>query len=1520
MSKTIQTLLEQLEPRIAPASLAGTDYEAITVGSPQLIKAGEGLSTSADGTGSLLLKVEKGQMLVFTTDLNGNNRFDPNEITGIAAGDGLRFTSFVDINGDIVTNLQANGRLSDSDGDRSNGLDGKLLLNSRIESITLRSVTAADLGPNGSVGNSIALSSYSVHGFIYAGNGLGGGGGTGLIIDTAGISDQVTKFSGGNVDRQTNDVVPNIGGIKTGTAASGSVYSFGYNPADGSQAGGYGGALADFVPQIGQAGGDIIGIRVGAGASDTTADPSSAEYTIGFVVTGNGGIGARGGNIQDVALNGDTGGLRIVAGDGGDGIDGGAGGSITNLSDVGSYNSVVEIKAGSGGEGFLGRAGAAGQISFGTMITNGQVAIGLGSGGAGLNQGGSGTGLLSGKIQLSEGAGGAAEPVAVVSSWRADDSITPVVADFNNDGFADALFATQNPNQLGLRFGTAGGIALGAPTLFFNAPIYGSPADISSGLVIADFNNDGLLDIATASSRENASDGLRIFLNDDTWFDKASLSSSLFSGNYVDSYVHNALPYLPSELSVGGFQQHRRGFAVTDLVSGDFNGDNVTDLAYLMQGLAISTENPNRTNLVVLEGLGDGRFFANFGYDRTTDTRLNQPFDVAYSGENGWNEVMIKSSVTTEGDSSTSRIVMAQNQATEFLVADYTAAAGTVTTATLASGSFYPNWQSPPPAEPPALTTPANILGFTILDIDQDGSWDMAALNETGALTTFQFDGTSDSQLEWVEGVGLVDGENTLFGDGGPEFFAITTGDFDGDPTTTEIALLGDDPDPAGWSFRYVELGGLDIFTTPANLIISGSAQALAPADEGLDFAPFDLTDGDGTIPDAQGFVMLGKLTTTDDESLMQTPAANLPLSVNSTLLVAGAGGDSRLGAGGNGGGLGSGAIVYSVDSETGQSGVASSAIEIIQPADEFSQAIVALVGAPGGSGFTQGGRGGAISGLSAVYVSGTTVLGGAYNLRGGDGGSALLGSGGAGGALANFFTQTGRAFTAGNGGDGMTGGTGGNIQPNTPSGQAANQSSRVDATTGRGGDGITAGGQGGEIRGLVNEFLSLVRGEGGLMNFSTGDGGDAVAGRAGNAGAVIRSSPLAANNNLVGPLSILTGNGGNGLIGGSGGGISEFRNTSTVFSSISLVNLLAGNGGSGVTGNGGAGGSITDVTASGTGIGLVNPLGPPQQFNRVIAGDGGDSFGLVGGAGGALNRVNSTANSSATALAAGLGGDGLSRGGVGGSVLNSFVDSAASNDAAKVVVFAGSGGNAYAALATSSNVGLSGSSPSILALRAFGGVAGIAGNGGSITGLTQPKTVEAAVDLVAGNGGSLMNYGSPADAKTNVGAGGSVTNIKLAGDAGRIASNVAIQSYGADFVQTTLRDAPDTQLTSAVGNVGVVVGEAGRVRGNLPGGDGGAKTGAVTNFSATNIMSMVAGSVDRIAAIRVISGINVDGGILGAYKNTPIAHDASAPLYLAADGVTRLDTPAVGGRLMDGAIITQKNSSGLQGARLFTL
>ena len=574
----------------------------------------------------------------------------------------------------------------------------------------------------------------------------------------------------------------------------------------------------------------------------------------------------------------------------------------------------------------------------------------------------------------------------------------------------------------------------------------------------------------------------------------------------------------------------------------------------------------------------------------------------------------------------------------------------------------------------------------------------------------------------------------------------------------------------------------------------------------------------------------------------------------------------------------------------------------------------ILIRGGAGGSGFINGGRGGGSRAFAHVCFGNECTAGFVY-LYGGAGGSRCSARV-APAAAANFYTERGFEFFGGDGGSGMTGGAGGGVQPNTLAGGSSNVSTYVTVQSGNGGRGVTTGGAGGNITGFINDFQRLVTGQGGWLYFITGDGGDALAGRAGAGGAILNSSPFQSNNNLVGPIIMWTGAGGNGLIGGAGGAITNFTNSSTVFDVPSVLDVLAGNGGNGTAGNGGNGGSITNFVGSATGIQTGG-----NQFNRVIAGDGGDGFGGQGGAGGALNGVRVTANSSAMAIAAGAGGDGLTRGGAGGSVVNSSADSAGGIDGAKVVVFAGHGGSAYAALATGSNVGAAGTSPAILALRAFGGAAGVGGNGGSITGLTQPKTVGAAVDLIAGNGGSLINYGSPSDASTNVGAGGSISKINLTGNAGRIASNVAIVSYSPNFVQDILRDNPGTQLTNSIGNVGVVVGEAGRVRGDLPAGDGAAKAGSVSDFKANNIMSMVAGSVDRIAAIRSISGISVSpGGILGAYKNTPVAHASNSTIYFAADGVTQLPTPVAGGRLMDGAIVTQNNNAGISGPRIFSI
>lgn len=184
-------LVEALEIRLAPSGLSGVDWKPVTFDTPILLNAGQGLATSTQG-GAYLMHVQSGQALVFVTDLNNNGQFDPNEITGIAAGNGLRLTSFVDINGDIVTNLNPNGTLTDRNPVKA-GNDGEVLLNSRIDSIVLRTLTAADT-PD--FQNRLAPTTFSIYGNILAGGGLGTSASDGLIIDTSGWTTITNKFSG----------------------------------------------------------------------------------------------------------------------------------------------------------------------------------------------------------------------------------------------------------------------------------------------------------------------------------------------------------------------------------------------------------------------------------------------------------------------------------------------------------------------------------------------------------------------------------------------------------------------------------------------------------------------------------------------------------------------------------------------------------------------------------------------------------------------------------------------------------------------------------------------------------------------------------------------------------------------------------------------------------------------------------------------------------------------------------------------------------------------------------------------------------------------------------------------------------------------------------------------------------------------------------------------------------------------------------------------------------------------------
>ena len=437
------------------------------------------------------------------------------------------------------------------------------------------------------------------------------------------------------------------------------------------------------------------------------------------------------------------------------------------------------------------------------------------------------------------------------------------------------------------------------------------------------------------------------------------------------------------------------------------------------------------------------------------------------------------------------------------------------------------------------------------------------------------------------------------------------------------------------------------------------------------------------------------------------------------------------------------------------------------------------------------------------------------------------------------------------------------------------------------------------------------------MLDYQAGDGGAAVAGQGGAGGSVQSVSPTADGNNLAGSISLRAGAGGAGGTGGAGGSVDDFVNKPSGGLNPTVLSVLAGDGGRGISGNGGTGGSIANINATALGLG-VDLIGNPLSLNRVLAGNGGDSVGGNGGKGGGITNLASGSVSSGFAVAAGRGGDGLAAGGDGGGVKSVSVNTGG-GISSKLLVIAGDGGDAYAALATS------------ITPLAFGSKNGLAGNGGSIEDLAQPGSI-LTVDLIAGNGGNTPNWGVTASLTSGVGNGGSIKNVSLSGDIGNVASEVAIKAYNniasneriSDFVARVILGSPSTPLSdtsSNGGNVGIVVGSNGRVRDSSGDGDDvldpstGKSSGSLINVSARNIMSAVAGSVDRINAIANVSNLttSIGSAIYGADKG------AVGLNYIGANG-NPLSAPEIGGRLIDGAIVRANKALAKQAERDFIL
>lgn len=454
-------------------------------------------------------------------------------------------------------------------------------------------------------------------------------------------------------------------------------------------------------------------------------------------------------------------------------------------------------------------------------------------------------------------------------------------------------------------------------------------------------------------------------------------------------------------------------------------------------------------------------------------------------------------------------------------------------------------------------------------------------------------------------------------------------------------------------------------------------------------------------------------------------------------------------------------------------------------------------------------------------------------------------------------------------------------------------------------------------------------------MIYTAGDGGSAVSGPGGNGGSITSVSPLETQpdniNNFAGDILLQAGNGGKGVTGGSGGNVSNFTDKPTTDEKPSVLSLIAGNGGAGTSGKGGAGGSVTAISTQSKGEPHPNVLfAPPATlytFNRILGGNGGNSAGSTGGKGGGISDIDTGSDNNVFVIASGTGGVGLSRGGNGGNVVNVTVKVGAT-DASKLLVVAGNGGDAGAFIVNPLDTSFQNQGP-----KAFGGKVGHGGDGGSISAIRTSDIPNTRMDLVAGNGGDTVFYGSVGDlpksiSATAIGKGGSIRNVNTGGTIGNINSGAAIKSYFdytlgesmKTFIDSNMRDplSPGSAQDD-IGNVGIVVGAAGRLKKvftgyspshlpiyqSAPAPSG--KNGDLSSIHATAIMSAVAGNVNRIAAIQTVKDITV-----AAAQEVGVDKPGAAD-YLDVFGVPKAK-PEIDGSLVDGALVSATQPKNLKG------
>lgn len=166
-------------------------------------------------------------------------------------------------------------------------------------------------------------------------------------------------------------------------------------------------------------------------------------------------------------------------------------------------------------------------------------------------------------VVLNDGSGGLLAPTSFSTG---PDPTSPIIADFNADGKLDLAVANRISGNISVLLGDGHG-SFASPLSFS-----GGGTGNSTGIVAADFNRDGKLDLAVANNNGPSSLGTVSILRGDG------------TGNFAS----------PVSFNSGGFNP-------AAVVAGDFNGDGKTDLV---------VANGGQSTISLLNGDGAGNFAA----------------------------------------------------------------------------------------------------------------------------------------------------------------------------------------------------------------------------------------------------------------------------------------------------------------------------------------------------------------------------------------------------------------------------------------------------------------------------------------------------------------------------------------------------------------------------------------------------------------------------------------------------------------------------------------------------------------------------------------------------------------------------------------------------------------------------------------------------------------------------------------------------------------------------------------------